>query len=74
MEFPDYRDDEDKNRKDIFGNVVVFGFIISVVAALASMIPGLGFLFWLTPLGIIPFAITTILAFAFKIISLFYRK
>lgn len=74
MNFPDHRDEEDKNRKDTLANIVIVGFAVSVIAALASMIPGLGFLFWLTPLGIIPFVIATFLAFANVIFSLLHRR
>lgn len=57
--------------KDYFGNTVTYGFIAAVVCAFLSGIPGLGFLLWVSVLGIIPFMVACFMALMFAVHNLF---
>ena len=43
------------DKTDRFGDIVTGGFVLAVVAALCSGIPGMGWLLWLAVIGIVPF-------------------
>lgn len=57
--------------KDKFGNIVVGGFILALVCAGLSVIPGLGFILWGAVLGIIPFCVVSFGALVYSLHGLF---
>jgi hypothetical protein len=56
-----------------FGDLVVIGFIISLIAGMASGIPGMAWLQWVAVIGILPFMVVVAGALLDTFLRIFRR-